>query len=141
MSEEPKVSTSTFGRCVQLTAAAAGLWLLLAAPAWSLAGYDGLEGLTYAALLCLVPGLIVFVAASRSADATKMALIALGGTGLRLFFVLVGALVLRDVRPNLGFREFTVWLLAYYIGMLFVETLLAVRMSASGASRSRVGGV
>lgn len=105
-----------------------------------MAGTKGLEGLTYAALLCLIPGWIVFFAASRCADSTRMAMVALGGTGLRLLFVLVGALVLKDSRPDLGFREFQIWLVAFYLAMLFVETLLAVRMSADGADRSRVGG-
>lgn len=128
-------------KCGQLTAAAVGLWILCVAPAWSLGGRDGLVGLTVAGLLCLVPGWLVFFAASRCSDTTKMALVALGGTGLRLVFVLIGALVVRDNFPNLGFREFVVWLLVFYLAMLLVETLLAIRMSAAGASRSRVDGV
>jgi len=60
---------------------------------------------------------------------------------LRLLFVLVGAVVVRDLRPHLGFREFMIWLLVLYLATLLVETLLAVRMSASGTSRSRTSGV
>jgi hypothetical protein len=128
--------------CLQLAGAVAALWVLLAGPAFMTAGAAGLEGLSYAAALCLIPGWLVFLIASRYSDAgTRSAIVALGGTAMRMIFVLLGALILKDLRPHLGFHEFVVWLLAFYLAMLVVETLMAVRMSAGAARRSRMGGV
>jgi hypothetical protein len=141
MSEKSTALSSALLRCGMLAAATVGLWILLAAPAWSLAGRSGLEGLTFAAVLCLVPGCLVFAVAARFADTpSKGALVVLGGTVVRMLFVLIGVLVLKDLRPDLGFREFVVWLLAFYLATLLVETLLAVRMSSNVARRSGVGG-
>lgn len=140
----------------RLTFAAAALWLLLVGPAWSLGGAAGLEGLSIAALLCVVPGWIVFSLCafapyltspwggstdssntagsnvstnSQGASQTAM-LVVLGGTVLRLLFVLAGLMFVRSLRPDLGFREFTVWLLAFYMATLLVETLLVLKPAA-----------
>lgn len=111
-----------------LTAVTAALWALLAGPAWLLAGIDGIEGLTYAALLCLAPGWVVFLLIALYGTAgTQAAMVALGGTTLRLVFVLVGMLVVLSARPHLGFREFIVWLIVFYMATLLTETLLVVR--------------
>lgn len=111
-----------------LTAVTAALWALLAGPAWLLGGIDGIEGLSYAAGLCLVPGWVVFLLIALYGTAgTQAAMVALGGTALRLVFVLVGVLAIRAVRPHLGFWDFIVWLLVFYMATLFVETLLVVR--------------
>lgn len=132
---------TALSRCGVLVAATVGLWVLLVAPAWSLAGRAGIEGLTCAALLCLVPGCVLFVVASRFAESpSKSAMVVLGGTVGRMLFVLLGVLVLRDLRPALGFWEFIVWLLVFYLATLLIETLLAVRTSVSRSSRSNAGG-
>ena len=115
-----------------LTAAVLGLWLLLAGPAYLVADVDGLEGLTYAGLLCLVPGWLLFFIASKSSDAgQQVAMTILGGMGLRMVFVLVGLVVVQSLRPELQFREFVVWLLAYYLATVALETKVVV----SGLSR------
>jgi hypothetical protein len=125
-----------------LTAVAAALWLLLAYPAYLLAGFDGLQGLSIAAMLCLIPGWLALVLASRFSGAGVSAVaVVFSGTILRLLFVLVGTLVVNSVRPGLGFREFIVWLLAFYLAMLLSETLLVVKPveadTRQGASPSR----
>ncbi len=51
----------------------------------------------------------------------------LAGMGLRLVIVLAGTLGIRAARPDLGFREFLVWLLAFYLVTLLVETLLVMK--------------
>ena len=110
-----------------LTAAALGLWLLLAGPAYLVAGVDGLEGLTYAGLLCLVPGWLVFVIAAKSSGAgQQMSMAILGGMGLRMVFVLVGLVVIQSQRPELQFREFVVWLLVFYRATVALETKVVV---------------
>lgn len=126
-------------RCGWLTAAGAAFWLVLAVPAYLLGGSAGLEGLSYAAVLCLVPGVIVFVIASRfAADSAspRQAYVPLLGAGLRLLFVLCGVLVATDVRPHLGMREFLVWVIAFYFAMLAVETWFLMKDSGSSGAAS-----
>lgn len=117
--------------CGILTAATVVLWLVLARPAWLLGGPAGLEGVTYAAVLCLLPGWLVFFIASRYRVATARAMAILAGTVFRLLFVLIGVLVLTAVREGLGFREFLVWLIVFYLTTLCIETWLIVRRMAS----------
>ena len=114
-------------KCGWLTAVTFAVWLLLVAPAWGLAGKNGIEGLSYAALLCLVPGWLVFLMSSRYGVAeTQGAMIVLSGTALRLVFVLCGTLFIQSVRKELQFREFIVWLLVFYMVTLLFETLLGL---------------
>lgn len=117
--------------CGLLSAIAGVVWLACAGPAYWLAGTLGLEGLSYAALLCLAPGWLVFWLASRYGAANSQSIVVLLGTGLRLVFVLVGVLTIRSVRPELQFREFLVWVVVYYLSMLLAETLLLTRPSSS----------
>ena len=114
-----------------LLAAAGVMWLLMAGPAYWLRGTLGLEGLTYAGLLCLVPGWLVVYVATRYPDAGSQGNAVLLGTGLRMAFVLIGMLVIRDLRPDLGHYEFQLWLILYYLAFLFVETLLVVKYTGA----------
>lgn len=114
--------------CSLFTLATLGLWILLLAPAWLLAGPSGLEGLSYATALCIVPGWLIFWMSSLSGLAqTQLAMVVLGGSALRLLFVLAGTLVIHSFRPGLGFRGFLLWILVFYLATLLVETLLMVR--------------
>jgi len=111
-----------------LTAATLAVWLLLVAPAWALAGLLGLEGLSYAALICLVPGWLVFLMTAAYGFGTSQgAVVVLSGTGVRMAFVLGGALTFRALRPDFGFREFYVWLVVFYLTTLLLETMLTLR--------------
>lgn len=110
-----------------LSAAAVGLWLVLSGPAYWLGGTAGLEGLTYAALLCLVPGWLVVYVTSRYPEAGTQATAVLLGTGLRMAFVLIGTIMLQGSRPDLGFREFVVWLICFYLAFLGLETAMLVK--------------
>ena len=115
----------------KLLAFVAVFWLLLAAPAYRLAGTDGLLGLSIAAILCLIPGLIVFLMVPMMQVANAGVLAALGSTTVRLFFVAVGTIVTRDLRPDLKFREFHLWVLIFYLATLLFETLLLVKFTES----------
>jgi hypothetical protein len=110
-----------------LTGATLLFWVLLAYPAWRLGGQPGIEGLTFAALLCLVPGWLVFFVSSRYRVGSAQAIAVLMGTTLRLMFVLFGAFILTSVRKNLGFREFLVWLIVFYLATLTIETWLVLK--------------
>jgi hypothetical protein len=68
-------------------------------------------------------------------------LVILGGTALRLVFVLLGMIIVQTLDQRLGFREFIVWLGVFYLGLLMVETCLVLLSSASRSGQPRVGGV
>jgi len=139
MTSIPTISTP-MQRCGALAASAIALWGLLAGPAYWLAGALGLEGLTYSALLCVVPGCVLFVAIPFFGFAQNKAYAFLVGSGLRMFVVLVATLILHEIRADLGLKEFLSWLVVFYSVTLLVETLLIVKSpeaaSASGSSRS-----
>jgi hypothetical protein len=131
-----------WARCGWLLLATVGLCLVLAVPAWFIAGREGLIGLSAAAVLCVIPGLVVFwIAASFGVAGTEVPLVILGGTVLRMVFVLLGMVIVQTFDPRLGFREFVVWLLVFYLVLLAVETCLVLLSSASRGGQPRVGGI
>jgi hypothetical protein len=98
-------------------------WLLLAWPAWWLAGPQGLEGLSLAAALCLIPGWLVFAIQSQYGTAAPLAAL-LAATAGRMAAVLLGALTVKALRPDLGMTSFGIWLGAFYVLALATETKL-----------------
>lgn len=114
-----------------------GLWSLLALPAHRLAGAPGLEGLTYAALLCFAPGVVTTVLAavlSNSSASSLRLVLFLSGMLFRMFVVLGGALAVRVYRPDLTVREFYAWLLVFYLATMAAETFLILKPSRSAAA-------
>ena len=126
-------------RIWRLTAVSAGLWALCAMPAWFLAGGAGIEGLTYALLLCLVPGLITLalVKAGDGANGAFSALLV--GMGLRMAMVLGGTLLLRQLRPDLSPAAFHIWVITGYLVMLAVETRMLMAENAAARHGMRLG--
>ena len=107
---------------------ALGLWLLLLYPAYSTGGIHSLQGLSIAAILCVVPGILVSLMASFSTRADQQAiLIIIGGSTVRMLFVLVGILMVNIILPRLGLWDFKVWVIAFYLVLLAVETYLVYR--------------
>jgi hypothetical protein len=127
-------------QCGWLTAWTAVSWLLLSVPAYKWAGTLGLEGLSYAALLSLVPGWLVLSCVALTGNSRSQAMATLAGTVVRMLFVLLGVLVLRISRPDLGLKEFQGWVVAFYFITLFVETIFLVRTNSQGVSLSNVAG-
>jgi len=112
------------------------LWLLAAGPAWWLAGTDGMLGLSIAAVACLIPGLVVFLIVPLL-QTTDAAIYSVGAaTVLRLFFVGLVVIVVRDVRPDLRMREFHLWILTFYLGTLLFETLMLVKSAPVSTSNN-----
>lgn len=115
-------------QCAWLTAATLALWVLLLAPAWATAGIDGFEGLSYAALLCLIPGWLVFFVGARYGVASRhSAMLVLAATPFRIVFVLLGTLSILYLRHNLRLSEFVVWVIVFYLATLLLETLFVLR--------------
>ncbi len=122
---------------ITLLLATAGLWLIAAVPAWLVAGVLGLEGLTYAVLLCAPPGILALVVAERGRDANRALMGLLVGAGVRMAAVLAVTLLLKEMRPDLGLREYFVWLVISYLTMLAVETRLLLGKEQLAQPRSR----
>ena len=118
---------SATGRISWLSAICGGAWLLCVGPAYALAGAVGLEGVTYAALLCLVPGCAVMAIGTWVLAMNSLPPLIMGGTVLRLLFVLAAVLVLRTERPDLAMLEFHIWLVTFYIVTLAAETWLLTK--------------
>lgn len=117
---------SPLHRCGSLAASSVLLWLILAGPAYWMAGGLGLEGLTYSAFLCTLPGCVLFLVIPLFGFAQNKAFAFLVGSGLRMFAVLVATLLLHEVRADLGLRQFLSWLVVFYTVTLLIETLLIV---------------
>ena len=113
-----------------LIATLALLWLVLALPARWVGGAAGLEGLTWAIGLCLFPGLLVLLVPKMAAAPHAILL----STAVRMLLVLAGVLVIRETRPELGFREFFAWLILSYMAALAIESFFLVRQQQQAAA-------
>jgi len=116
-------------RLFQLIGGTLTFWLFTAFPARWLGGGD--HALVYSATavaLCLVPAILTMVWIELAAFGPEQKMTAaLGGTGLRMAFVLGGALLLQHSVPY--FREqdgFLLWILVIYLVTLTLEIALLV---------------
>lgn len=116
--------SSSWTRIRHLTLATTGLWLGGALPAWLIADTAGLEGLTYALLLCLIPGIVTLQLVKAGGGPNQALTTLLLGMGLRMAAVLIGTLVLRKIRPDLGANAFHLWVVVGYLFTLWIETRL-----------------
>lgn len=120
-----------------LTAVTAAVWLVLAGPAYLVGQTRALEGLSYSAILCLIPGWVaVWISALFSGNHSQAAMSFLVGSTLRLMFVLAGTMAIRSLRPQLGLQNFVVWLLLFYLAMLLTETLMMLKQKPAAANQT-----
>lgn len=125
-------------RVLSLIAAAAAFWLLAAIPARYVWGDIAAIHGGAAVLLCLVPAVATMLWVGRSfrTDPQQATLAALGGSGVRMFVVLLAALGLyARVPPFQGEEAFLLWVAGAYLFVLFVEIILLVRRSGSAVER------
>jgi hypothetical protein len=114
-------------QCGILIGTAIGLFVLLCIPAYMFVGMQAVEGLAYANMLCLVPGLFIFlIAGFLFRDAEPVAVMAIS-TLVRLMVVGIGTMVILKLQADFGLPEFLIWLLICYFASLLVETLLIIR--------------
>jgi hypothetical protein len=94
-----------------------------------------------AAGLCVLPSTITLVwALSSSGGSPEMQrLIVLGGTGIRMFFVLGAGLALTSAVPYFQQRSFWVWVLIFYLFTLALEMAVVVRRLTATAARREQG--
>lgn len=110
-----------------MLAAPLALWVLLAVPVKYLADDENAWAHSgVAMLLCLVPAALTFVWADRTIrrDPQQGAMILLGSTGVRLFGVLVVALLLMNGVPLFSMGRFLIWLVVFYLFTLALEMTL-----------------
>ena len=117
-------------RVLLLIAATAAFWLLTALPARYLYGDAEALFAGVAVLLCLVPAVLTLLWAGRSYrdDPQQATLTALGASGVRMFAVLIAAMLLYlKVPPFQGEASFLLWVAAAYLFTLAAEVVLLVR--------------
>jgi hypothetical protein len=100
-----------------------------------LAKEKGLIGLAVSAVLCTAPGCLV-VSFRQLVSGSKATLV-LASSGLRMFVVMIGALVARYGVSGYGMREFFLWLVLFYLFTLALETwsLMGVRTESVSESQ------
>src|SRR6516162_668212 len=104
-------------------------WVLVALPARQLWGESAAVFFGVGILLCLIPTALTMVWAKWALDrsAEQQLLMVLGGTGVRLFFVLTSGLLLYFLVPYFqGHQSFWVWILVAYLFTLVLEVSLIV---------------
>lgn len=117
-------------RALLLVVASAVFWLLTALPARHLWGDLAAVHAGVAVLLCLVPAVLTLLWAGWASrnDPRQALLTALGASGVRMFVVLVAALLLyTQVPPFRNEPTFLGWVVAAYLFTLLVEIILLVR--------------
>lgn len=124
-------ANSAIVHCGLLAAVVIVLGLLLAFPAYSIGGIAGVEGLCYAAAICLLPGWVVIALADGYGVAKFRVGSVLVGTGMRFGVILAGVLLVTWARPQLQFREFLVWVVVFYMVTLGFETAVVYRQTIS----------
>jgi hypothetical protein len=89
---------------------------------------------TTAALLCLVPTALTLIWTYRAQQGqpVQQLLAMMGGTGVRLFVVVAGGLILYMNFDQYAYQRFWLFLVGYYLFTLALEMFLIVRGTAAG---------
>ncbi|QDT97398.1 hypothetical protein [Gimesia aquarii] len=127
LSSAPSQSKNPIKQCGILAGVLIGLFVLLCLPAYLSIGTKAVEGLAYATILCLIPGIIVLLISGLFfREAAPVAVMAIS-TLVRLMIVGIGTVLILNLRSDFGLPEFLIWLLICYFASLLVETLLIIR--------------
>jgi hypothetical protein len=110
-------------------------WLVTAYPTYLLGGEEALAYSATAAALCLLPMAGTLLWANWALRGTpEQALAAvMGGTGLRMVFVIGVAIALHQAAPYFHSRGFLLWVIVFYLMTLTLEMgLLLARHRETG---------
>jgi hypothetical protein len=109
-----------------LFAGTLSFWLLVAYPARLLWGDAAAVFSGVAALLCLVPMAVTLVWSYRAFHGSpeKQLAAVLGGTVLRMLFVICAGLALCQLHPYFNGRAFWIWVVVFYLFTLTLEMVL-----------------
>jgi hypothetical protein len=115
-----------------------GFWLLVFYPARLLWGDEAVFFSAAAGLLCLVPTAATLVWSHRAlhgGSPNQQLAAILGGTGVRMAFVIGLGLILFHGVPELHHPGFLVWVVVFYLWTLALEmSVLLTRLPARGRS-------
>jgi ABC-type multidrug transport system permease subunit len=129
-------------RLLSLIAGCAALWLVLGFPAYYLDGELGLAQSAAAAVLCLVPTTVTLLwcdlVVGKSPELQLAAV--LGGTGIRMAFVVGIGLVMFLNLPVFHSPAFWIWIVVFYLGTLTLEIVLVVKRQAAMDRRAKADG-
>lgn len=119
-------------QCGWLLLVSAVAAIVLSLPAMLVAGWPGLLGLMLSAVLCLIPGLATVGLVSTVKVPSVRVWLILGGMLVRMCVVLVAALIVHQLQPQLGLLEFYIWLVVFYNILLLTETWLLLPHTSAG---------
>lgn len=114
------------------------IWLVVVYPAWRLWGDSAVFLSATAALLCLIPTAATLIWAHLAFRGLpeQQLLAVLGGTGLRLVFVLAAGMGLFYTVPEFHYQRFWLWIIAFYLATLTLEMgILSSRPASPDHSR------
>lgn len=107
--------------------------LVLAGPAYGVAGLTGLLSLLASVAVCTVAGVVVILLLSYGIirDPLQVMLFA---TGFRMLVVMGVVVGVRMRNPELGFGEFYAWLSIVYLASLAAETVFLSQLAKDQSS-------
>jgi hypothetical protein len=115
-------------------------WGLVTYPARLLWPQDPTLGWsTAAALICLIPTTLTLVWTrwAYGGQPEQQLLAVLGGTAVRMGFVLAAAMILYFNVPEFEHQRFWVFMVVYYLFTLALEMVVIVRGTAAGQAASK----
>ena len=106
-----------------------GFWLLSMLPALFLGDHQTLVHSATAGLMCLMPILAtqLWYLRTRRQPGARLSIVVLAGTGLRMFVVLAGGLVLSLSFDYFRTQNFWIWILMFYLATLALDVSLLYR--------------
>lgn len=122
-----------FRNALLLTVCLLAGWAVVVSLAWVIPGVMVWQEAAIAAALCLIPGWLVFTFYSQYGTAAPLAVFLIATAG-RMAAVLVGALAVKAVRPDLDMKAFALSLGAFYVLSLAIETKLLLKSPAERTS-------
>lgn len=113
-------------RLVLLMAGSLAFWVLVAIPLRLVRGDQEVVYTAVAVLLCLVPtaATLVWSGWALRGPPERQLLLVLGGSGTRLFFVLLSGLTIYVFVPYFQQPAFWLWVLVFYLFTLALEMVL-----------------
>jgi hypothetical protein len=116
-------------RLLLIAGATIAFWIVTAVPASRMGAPNALALSAAAATLCFVPTALVIIWAywARQKSGGENVLMVMGGMGLRMTTVLVGAWLLTEQVAGIGsLKQLAPWLVAFYLFCLAIEIALVL---------------
>jgi hypothetical protein len=122
---------------VQLLVGSAAIWVVLAVPAWLLAGEVALLDSALAYGLCLVPmaATMLWCHWSFGGSPEQQLLAVLGATSVRLVVVVAVGVGLHQAFDALNRPAFLIWVVVFYLATLTLEIVLVARRQTALAEQ------